>query len=368
MLAAEARTVTARVRVLDRDEVDLGLALPVVSGSVNTDSTADVTRAADVAALDLDDDLGFEAASPWAGAVFADKFVQIDYGVVDPTTLVTHWTPLFRGVVVSYERARPEVRLGAQGKESLMLAPVHPFFKRESLTVPRGTRVDDAVERIARACGERQFDLPYTTNRRTQRRVELGRTSEPWRAIRAIAKDAGMVVFYAGDGRLTMRPKQATAVVTFDSDFLTSWPRMTFDLGSDFRNTVLAVGEAAGKQDRRPAKWAVAAKSDPLGPDRLSRNGAPRWVAEYVKVDATAGPRVQRIADDEFDRRMKQAVSVDFSAVPVPGLEEWDPARAQAPGEDAYPFVLSSFGYDLGANAMTVGVERGVHVPRRATG
>jgi hypothetical protein len=366
MLTAESRTVRGRVRVLDRDEAFLGVDLPVVGGSVSVNATADVTRTADVVALDVDDALGFEAASPWAGAVFADKFVQIDYGVVDPLDGTTHWTPIFRGSVTSFERTRPEIRLGAQGKEALMLAPNLPLFRGSAMDVARTTRVDDAVERIARRAGERLFDLPWTTNRRLQRRIELGRTSEPWRAIRAIAKDAGMVAFYAGDGRLTMRPKQTTPVVTFGDDLLLSWPRLTYDLGSDFRNTVLVVGEAAGKQDRRPLAWAMASASDPLGPDKLSRNGAPRYIAEYVKVDATAKPKVNRIADDEFDRRMKQAVNVDFSSLPVPGLEEWDPAKVQPPGEDPYPFVVTTFGLDLAAGAMEMGSARTVRVPKVA--
>jgi hypothetical protein len=368
LLAAESRTVAGRVKVLDSNEVDLGVELPIVSGSVDVDATADVTRAADVVALDLDDDLGFEAGSPWAGAVFADKLVQIDYGVVDPADGQTHWTPLFRGPIVSYERARPEVRFTAQGKESLTLAPSLPFFRGDSLSVPRGTAVDVAVRRIALACGESASNLNLpNASARTERRVELGRTTEPWRAIRAIAKDAGMVAFYDGAGRLTLRRKQATEVITFDSDLLTTWPRMTYDLGSDFRNTILVVGEATGKQDRRPVKWAMAGPSDPLGPNRLARNGKPRYIAEYIKVDATSGPKCQRIADEEYARRMRQAVSVDFDALPVPGLEEWDPARVQPPGEDPYPFVLTQFGYDLGPGSMSVGVTRSVRVPRIAT-
>jgi hypothetical protein len=366
LLAAENRVVRGRVKVLDRDEADLGVELPVVGGSVSVDATADVTRSGDVVALDLDDALGFEAGSPWAGAVFADKFVQIDYGVVDPLDGTTHWTPVLRGTVTSYERTRPEIRLGAQGKEALMLAPNLPFFRGDSLTVKVGTRVDDAVERIARRCGERQFDLPTTVKRKTERKAVLGRLSEPWRVLRAIAKDAGMVLFYAGDGKLTLRPKQTQPVILFDDDLLTSWPRLTYDLGSDFRNTVLVVGEAEGKQDKRPLGWEVAGTSDPLGPSRLARSGTPRYIAEYVKVDAKAKSKVERIARDEFARRMKQAVNVDFDALPVPGIEEWDPARVQPPGEDPYPFVLTSWGLDLAAGGMSVGTDRAVRVPKVA--
>lgn len=369
LLANETRQVQTRVTVLDRNEDPLGVELPVISGTVNIDATADVTRACDLACLDLDDQLGFEAASPWAGAVFADKALQVDTSIVDPATGIAHWTPIFRGFITSYERARPEIRLGAQGKESLMLAPVHPFFRGASMFVAKGTQVDDAVRRIALACGETTatLSLPNTTNRRTQDRVELGRNSEPWRAIRAIAKDAGMVAFYDGAGRLVLRPRQTKSVVTFDSDLLLSWPRMTFDLGSSFRNTVLVVGDADGKQDRRPIRWGPSVPSDPLSPNRLARNGVPRYIAEYVKVSVKDGAKVQKIANDEYAKRMRQAVSVDFTALPVPGLEEWDPAQVQAPGDDPYPFVLSQFGFDLGSGSMSVGVDRTLHVPKVAS-
>ena len=118
LLVAETRRVHSRATVLDRNEDPAGVSLPIVSGTVNVDATADVTRTADLAALALDDDLGFEAESPWGGAVFADRFVQVDYGVEDPTTAVVHWTPVFRGAVTRYERARPEVRLSAQGRRA----------------------------------------------------------------------------------------------------------------------------------------------------------------------------------------------------------------------------------------------------------
>ena len=365
LLAAETRRVTSRVVVLDRNEQPTGAVLPVVAGAINVDATADVTRSADVSALALDDDLGFEADSPWGGAVFADRFIQIDYGVEDPATGTLHWTPVFRGTVVRYERSRPEIRLTAQGKESLMLAPVLPMFKRSPVVVPTGTRVDDAVKRIADACGERLYDLPWTTRRKTQQKVTVGRLSEPWRAIRKIAKDAGMSVFYAGDGRLTMREPSSKPVVRFDADLLVSWPRITYDLGSDFRNVVLVVGVAEGKKDARPRGWGEAKKGDPLAPGALARNGAPRWIAEYIEVDAKAQGKVNNIADAEHGRRMRQAVSVEFDALVVPGLEEGDPAEVVPPGDRPYAFVADRFGVGLGTDAMSVGQARSVRVAQR---
>ena len=244
------------------------------------------------------------------------------------------------------------------------MAPVLPFFRRPSFVVPRSTRVDDAVQRIATACGERLFDLPWTTTRRTQKRIDLGRVSEPWRAIKRIAADAGMEVLYDGSGRLTMREPSSKPVVRFDADLLTSWPRVVYDLGSDFRNIVLVSGKAEGKGDARPLGWGTAATGDPLAPGALGRSGVPRFIAEYVEVDAKEQRKVNGIADAELRRRMRQAVSVEFSALVVPGLEEGDPAEVVPPGERAYSFNADRFGIGLGTDGMSVGTARSVRVPK----
>jgi hypothetical protein len=369
LLSATSRTVAARVQVLDRNEDPLGALLPVVSGSVSVDGRAGVSRSVDLVALDVDDQVGLEASSPWQGAAFADRFVQVDYGLLDSATGVWYWTPVFRGPVIRYERERPEVRIGAQGKESLMLAPVHPFFKGDALTVPRATRVDDAVARIAKRCGEKQanLDLPWTTKRRTQQRISLGRTSEPWLALKRVATDAGLDLFFDGAGRLVLREPQADPVITFDSDLLTSWPNLTYDLGSDFRNIVLVAGKAHGKQDARPLGWGIPKANDPLSATSLARNGEPRFIAEYIEVDLSDKQKVQRIADQELSRRMRQAISVQFECLAVPGLEEGDPAAVEPPGEQAYQFTVASFGISLGADDMSVGTTRKVRVPKVAS-
>ena len=64
---------------------------------------------------------------------------------------------------------------------------------------------------------------------------------------------------------------------------------------------------------------------------------------------------------------MRQAISVQFESLAVPGLEEGDPAAVRPPGEQPYQFTVASFGLSLGSDDMSVGTTRKVRVPKVAT-
>ena len=108
VLEATERFVSARATILDRNEKPLGSSLPILSGSVSVDAGAAVTRSAEVHAIDPNRALGFDAGSPGNGALYADRFLQLEYGVADASR-VLHWTPIFRGPVVRFDRSHPEI-------------------------------------------------------------------------------------------------------------------------------------------------------------------------------------------------------------------------------------------------------------------
>ena len=369
ILEATSRRVSARVAVLDRDEKPLGSFVPVAGGSVSVDAGAEVTRAAELVAIDPHRHLAFDAGTPGAGALYADRFVQIDYGLEAPDGSV-RYTPIFRGPVIRFERSHPEVQIAAQGKESLGLAPNLPLFRGQAIHLGRFSRIDAAITAIARRMGEttRTIDVPVL-RARAGRTISIGGVKEPWRTIVKLANDHGLQAFYDGAGILRVRAPAPRPLWRFDAELL-EWPRVTYDLGGEFRNVVRVVGKRpSGRNAKRPDYIAMPKPaSDPLSPASLARNGAPRYIAEYLEVEATAQPAVKRKAELELQRRMRQSVAVEFSCLTVPGLEEGDPVAVVLPGEaEAVVFSAQTFGIPLGIEPMSVGYTRAVHVKRRAS-
>jgi len=367
ILDAPERFVSARVTVLDRNEKPLGTTIPILSGSVTVDANADVSRSAELVAVDPRRVLGFDAGSPGDGALYADRMIQIDYGVADGSR-VLHWTPIFRGPVVRFDRSHPEVHIAAQGKESLGIAPNLPLFKGQALNLAKGTRVDVALRRIAAAMGEgsRTIAIPEIS-RRIKERISLGRTKEPWKAIEKIAHDhGGYQAFYDGAGVLRVRQTPPRPVWKFDAEILT-FPAITYDLGGDFRNVVRVVGKPKSGKKAKPPTWtAEPPPGDPLSPRSLARNGVPRCIAEYIEVEDSEDPEVKRVAETMLARRMRESVSVTFDALTVPGLEEADPVEVVLPGErSSVAFVATTFSIALGTDQMSLGQTRTVHVKKR---
>lgn len=363
------RFVAARAIVLDRNEKPIGSAIPIIAGSVSVDAGADVTRSAELHAIDPNRVLGFDAGSPGNGSLYADRYVEISYGVADSSRVLA-WTPIFRGPVVRFDRSHPEVTISAQGKEMLGLAPNLPLFKGEAINIPKGTRVDTALRRIAAGLGEApgRITIPQIPAR-IKERVSLGRTSEPWRILRKLAADhGGFQAFYDGRGTLRVRKTPPRPVWTFDSEILT-FPTVTYDLGGDFRNIVRVVGKPkSGKNAKPPSYTAEPPTNDPLSPYSLRRNGVPRSIAEYLEVEETEAPKVRHIAEVELARRMRQSVAITFDALTVPGLEENDPLEVVIPGESSsLAFVARTFSIALGTDQMTIGQTRTVHVRKAAS-
>jgi len=363
LLEAPVRKVASRATVLDRNEQPIGAAVPITTGQVTVDATADVTRTCELTAIDPERKLGFEAGTPGAGALYADRFVQVDYGIADAAGVV-RWAGVFRGPVVRYERSHPEVTISAQGKESLGLAPNLALFKGQALQLQRSSRLDDAIAAIAGAMGEQRLDVPVLS-RKVGRSVSIGRNKEPWPVLRAIAHDAGLQAFYDGSGWLRVRRLPPKTVYTFAHELLT-FPQITYDLGDDFRNIVRVVGAVrSGRHGAPPTFVAEPPPTDPLSARSLARNGAPRYVAEYVEIDATDLATCKRIAQRALSDRMRQSVAVSFDCLTVPGLEESDPCAVVLPGESTpLAFSAQQFGYGLGVDQMTVGTTREVRVRR----
>ena len=98
--------IRTKVLVLDANEAPVkGLVPQVLSGAVTVEASAAVSRSLSMTLLDPNHKLTFDSASPADGALYADNFVQVTYGV--ETSLGWVDVPVFTGPVTGYSLLPP---------------------------------------------------------------------------------------------------------------------------------------------------------------------------------------------------------------------------------------------------------------------
>lgn len=346
----QSHRIRVRALILDRNEKATDKLTGLLSGAVQIDAKADVTRSLTLSLAEPRRILRFEPNSPSSGALYADNSIAVSYGVW--VSALAQWVdvPVFWGPLTMLERAGGEVRIEAQGKERLMLAP---HYAGRGYTVPGKTRIDDAVTRVARESGEARISLPDLPLRLPRPRV-VGPESEPWKVIKGGESNSkgdpipglldrgarNLVPFYDGAGYLTTYDRLSSSIFTFrEGDeqterrgHLLDEPTIRYDTG-EFRNTVIVRGGKRKKKPRAEGRASLPG-AHPLSPAALARNGSPRYLIEFVdadglKTDALCTARAREL----LDVLSREGVSAAFNSLPVPHLEEGDTVTVRT---DAY--------------------------------
>jgi hypothetical protein len=363
-----------RVRIqfdlLDQNEDHIdSLSTPinrVVSGSVQVDLTADVTRSLEVTVLDENRRLRFEGNSPARGAVYADRFIAVRYDVYVKS--LDDWVscPVFWGPLTGYSREGNQVTLEAQGKEILLMAP---HYATNGYTLKKNQRLDDAIKEVALRAGETRFDIPEFSDAKLRTgRVVVAR-DEPWMVLKGGDQDAngdpvpGLVgeapgermIYYDARGRLTVRGIDQAAVVTFaDGRDLVTHPSVSYDL-TEFRNTVVVRGKKPEGKPHAIGK-AQLKTNHPLSSWNLRRNGIPRYMTEFVEAEGLKTvEECEARAELILEKLAQQGVTPSFECLPLPYLEEADEARLET-DEWSFKFALKQFTLPLTVTEpMTIG-------------
>lgn len=346
----------------------------VLSGAVNVDSTADVSRWLDLTVLDPNDRMRFEADSPADGAVFADRFLSARQEILVEALDAWVSVPVFWGVLTGYSRNGAEVALEAQGKERLLMAP---HYATQSYTLGKRMRLDDAIRRVATRAGEGRFDLPDLDHRLQNRRAVTAQ-DEPWKVLsggmenREGKRIPGIVErapgdrrpYYSPTGRLTVRKLRRKPTYTFAEGLnLLSRPQVSYD-ATEFINTVHVKGAAP---KGKPAAYgrAVLPANHPLSPNKLARNGKPRHMTYFVETELKTDQECRERAKQTLERMAAAGVEASFDALPAPHLLEDEVVRLRT---DAYDFAfrLKRFTIPLSAtDSMSVGANRPTQKWRR---
>jgi hypothetical protein len=353
----------------------------MTTGAVTVDATATVTRSLAMTFVDPLRRLGFDAASPSKGAIFADNMVAVRYGVeVDPLGWIE--IPVFWGPITTFERDAASVTIEAQGKEALAL---DPHFATNGYTLAKGRRVDNAIRDVMDRMGETRYHMPDLPGRLQARRAVLP-DDEPWDIVKfgwastkkiyhgkgkkrrgkkedveynGLVKVAGHYYpFYNGRGQLAVRRRTRTPMLTFQEgrDLLTV-PTVKFDALAA-RNHVVVTGAkvTVGKKHVQRRASATLPPGHPLSPYAIGRNGKARYMTEFVdastiKTQAAAKAAAKGI----LDVKSQEGLELSFDCLPMPFLEELDYITVQT-GDYSIAVPLETFTIPLdGESNMTIG-------------
>ena len=327
---ATSHEFRVRVMILDGDEEELTsltkTANSVISGAVQYDARADISRRLSLTFLDQEGKIQFRAGTPAPQAVFVNHFVSVVREDFSP--LVGKWVacPVFYGPITSFHRQGAEVGIEAMGKE-LLLQP--PYAAKQTYTRGAGVRISEVIQTIARAQGERKFLLPVTTNAKLHRRFTIPKWGAVWPKLTKLAAAHNMFLFYNGRGQLCLRRRKTPddAPFVFDGEFVVSTPSVDFDFTA-FRNTVRVIGANPDGPKRAPVAVRYEPPSSQLAPVRIAWNDEPQYLVETIENSDIHRKRgAERLAETELRRLARVENVVSFEALPVPPLEEFDPAR-----------------------------------------
>ncbi len=369
------RRVTITIR--DHDEKKVADLTPpaILEGAVQVDATASVTRSLSLTCLDPNHKLQFDYASPAAGALYADNFVSIEYGVYINATDSWVDVPVFWGPLTDFQRQGAEVTIEAQGKETLGL---DPHLVRNGYTIHRGVTVVNAIRNVMDRIGETRYNLE-TMNGRLHKHRAVAPGEAPWTVIAGGGTDSAgnnkppivskanghAMLYYNGIGRLTHKTHNTNPAWVFSTEQLISQPGFHFDI-LNVRNHVEVKGGIPKKSKKHFRGHATLPDVHPLSPYSLRRNGQHRYMVEFFESDSLKSDAACRTqADSILASHSNEGVEASFDCLPIPHLEEGDRVVLNGPGYSV-SFPLSTFTIPLTTDApMSVGASKSVKPRRR---
>lgn len=355
----------------------------LIDGQVDCEASegdkADVanSRTAILRFLDPNRTLAFEAGSPNDGAVFFDRMLRIIYSVYTGRAANGGWVdvPVFTGPIMNFEREGNEVVVEARGKEEYGLGQIFKTAK-----YARGTYKVAVIRALLAITGETSSNMrsiPATGGERNPKNVTLTGEQKVWPFVFALGK--GMLrngkiqrIFYNAQGQAVLRPINQAPVFRIAAKpggLLLSDPKIAYSM-TDLKNVVKVVGRktATSTTGTPPivSYAAIAPATHPLSPNKLGRNGNPRYYLLLLdKPDVIGYTAAKTLAKSQLAYWLNQQVQATWECLPIPHAEPWDTVDlVTARGVLTAP--LRRFTLPLVAGPpMTVGSTRPVRAPRR---
>lgn len=361
-------TAKTRVHLLDLDGSHLGpLTTWLADGEVQGNRAA-MSRTGSVTFTDPKRKLPFDADDPAETAVDNRRMLQIVWSIWIPAWTDYADIPIFTGPVWGMQRDGDQAVISIRDKAAFGMSanwsPLH---------LSKHMKKTDAIRRILTermGALDHELDIP-DLDVRLPKHVSLHRQAKPWLVARRIARSMDRELFYDGAGICRLRHHPQTVRFSFTGQAHVTTP---IQVGYDPDQLVNAV-YVEGAQPKGPKTQitaeAVAPANHRFSPDKLGRNGTPRYLAKFVsdstlKTQAEAQARADRVLADG----LMQGVDVTFSCVPVPFLNLGDMCHVDTDDGDV-TFRLNTFSLPLlvgdgtsDGTQMSVGVRKKLTKPR----
>src|SRR6267142_317239 len=324
--------------------------IPIFSGDVKLDSTADVRGTLDMETTYAWPTSASGLLTPYGNEIYIERGVVFGDGVVE-------WVSQGYFRIYSVDQAdAPDgpIQIGARDRMSGII-DFKPLAPRQFLA---GTTVDAAFTALV---GEVYpsaiiiYDFDATVTPFTSNHVM---DSDRYAFLKDIVDSLGKVMYWDYQGRLQVKtaPNPANSVFTINHGKGGVMVNMSRSLDrADVFNAVVAKGEAPGEQ--QPVR-AVAYDFNPKSPTY--------WDGPFGKVPTeltssfiTTTEQAQTAAQAKLDRSISVPYSVDFSLIPNPALEPLDPVLVSYTGKrPSETHVIQSLTVPLTAQEAMTGTTR----------
>lgn len=355
------------VSLLDLEHNHLADLTPyLIDGQVDLDtSDSNATRKCNVTLSDPNRNLPFDTDSPASTALFMDRMIRVYYEVIVNGDWVA--VPVFTGPIAgSLDRTGDQVTATCYGKEWLAMGSAW-----HGATFKKSYKKTSAINNIMNdLAGEANYylDIPDLSYRLPKPYV-VHRFTTPWAAAKSLAHGMNKQLFYDGRGHCRLRGYPGNVAFAFNDDSsITSPIQITYS--GDVVNTVEVIG-ATPKGSKTPVSYvAVAPRTHPLSPERLGRNGVPRYLMkdnqavqdDHIKTSAEAKALAVRLLNDQ----LVEQVDVQFSCLPgaVVLLDPSDLCHVSSE-DGSVTFRLGKFSLPLKAGeSASVGYHKNTNVAR----
>ncbi|WP_130865853.1 hypothetical protein [Acidipropionibacterium timonense] len=355
--------VRFRVDVLDLDHHIMASADDgVLSGQVDVDVEADVSRTCTLELRDPQNRLNLDTQGPAQAALYADRMIRVHYGVWSEQ--LPRWVdvPVFTGPITSLKRNADSISLSAQGKESFLTVP-----QSRNWIIPAGARKSDVLSRVLTESGEQFTSIPRWSDKITATWQCLSNEA-PWPKLQQLSytlasRDAGTdpLLHYNGMGVCQLKSNVKKPAWTFRRgvDILTE-PDITSDV-SAIKNFVVVYGGTPAGAKKAVSATATLPASSPFSPQSLARNGVPRYLRDEVtNTDITSAKDAKIIAQRRLDDLGWAYVDLAFDCLVIPHLEPRDMVAVEA-GDWTWRMALMKYSIPLSADGH-MSVSRHTHV------
>lgn len=351
-LCESGHVVACEAHLLDLDHRSLGRIPRILSGQVNIDAKADITRQLQ---MEVADPRGVVNLDSPDGRPRLNRMVRVYYMVwVDNPIYDFVPIPVFTGPITKTSRADDILTLEASGKEILSQGP---SWRSRTFSKNRN-RVAVTREMMREMTGETRFQFPNNWNHRLAKPLSIGKQSSVWAHARAQARAMNAQLFYDGRGNLRLRKPPVRSSFTFrdgnNGSLLT--PVRLGEESETLINAVHVTG-AIPKGKKKPLeKKEFLPEGHMYSPQNLIRGGKLKYLPEEITDDKL---RTQKEVDAKARRRVKEIIldeqSLTFDALPIPFLEEQDVFTVDADNMSGTGRVIQlSLPLDV-ENASTVG-------------